>query len=141
MSKTPPYDRMVKRVEIDNKGCWIFTGCKDRFGYGKVGINGSFDRAHRISYRKKHGFIPEDACVLHKCDVPACCNPDHLFLGTRAENNRDKARKCRDNRKLSKSDVLSIKKSEGTHQSIADSFGVSRSMITLILQGKERKFI
>ena len=136
------YEKMLKKIEIDDRGCWIFQGCKDHFGYGKQSIgNSTWDRAHRVSYRENYGDIPKGMCVLHKCDVPACCNPEHLFLGSKADNNADKAKKARSKKKLSSNDVLKIQIMQGTHQAIADIFGVSRSMITLIKNGKQGKYL
>lgn len=84
-------------------GCWLWTGCKGGFGHGMFGIRKKMRAAHRISYVLRHGPIPQQdsyhgACVLHKCDIPNCVNPDHLWLGDVAENNRDRERKGRGNK-------------------------------------------
>ncbi len=95
--------RVVARfwAKVDKSGdCWLWTGSKDRKGYGKLSIgsrvNGSKrpHSAHRIAWVLAHG-DPGRACVLHRCDVPACVRHDHLFLGTVADNNRDMWRKGR----------------------------------------------
>lgn len=81
-------------------GCWLWTRAKNGVGYGcltswyKLCGDGL---AHRIAYRMTHGEIPDGMCVCHRCDVPNCVNPAHLFLGTRADNNRDKIEKGRSN--------------------------------------------
>lgn len=79
--------RYVNKIE----GCWLWTGCKTEGGYGRIGIgkSGLMEPAHRLSYRMFNGPIPEGAWVLHKCDVRACVNPEHLYLGDRAQNMRD----------------------------------------------------
>lgn len=82
--------------------CWIWTASKARGGYGTFGIKRRLIGAHRIAWILANGQIPHDGsyhgiCVCHKCDNPPCCNPSHLFLGTNADNARDKTLKGRGN--------------------------------------------
>lgn len=81
-----------------NSGCWLWYGASNRTGYGLISIGGTHGYlylASRASYYAFVGDIGDEACVLHKCDNPACMNPDHLFLGTKKDNARDMINKGR----------------------------------------------
>lgn len=82
----------------DSTGCWLWDGAADKFGRGKstkLGNSSKPDTAPRVSWERFVGPIPKGMHVLHKCDVPACINPDHLFLGTHADNMNDRVSKGR----------------------------------------------
>ena len=82
-------DCLLEKIEIDGDGCWIFIGAVTNKGYGKMKIRQSNQLAHRVSYRVHRGAIPDGMCVLHRCDAPPCCNPEHLFLGSHGDNEQD----------------------------------------------------
>src|SRR6185437_14892993 len=70
--------------------CWIWrAGLHDADGYGGFYLNGDHSRSHRVSYVIHCGDIPDNMVVCHSCDNPPCCNPNHLFLGTRKQNMED----------------------------------------------------
>lgn len=81
--------------------CWLWIGAKDVKGYGYLGNRRKPNiKAHRLSFSMHKGPIPKGKHVLHHCDNPPCSNPDHLFPGTQADNNRDKDMKGRGRKRL-----------------------------------------
>lgn len=90
--RVPILDRFWAKVEKSN-GCWKWTGMRAH-GYGYLWREGKMVRAHRLSYELFVG-DPGDRVVMHRCDNPGCVNPDHLTLGTVADNNADMRAKQR----------------------------------------------
>ena len=82
------------RVAPDTGGCRPFSSTFTN-GYGCFAYKGRNWRAHRVAWILVYGYIPDGLCVLHRCDNPACCNTEHLFTGTQADNMRDKIAKGR----------------------------------------------
>lgn len=75
--------------------CWLWTASRVNTGYGRFYANRHAISAHRFSYAIAYGAIPNALCVCHRCDTPSCVRPDHLFLGTNADNSRDMTNKGR----------------------------------------------
>lgn len=152
----------AKVSNLGGEGCWLWTGASSggapgqTYGYTNDGGRAGRDlRAHRVSWVLYRGPIPDGMHVLHKCDVPLCVNPAHLFLGTHADNMRDMVSKGRD-RSVTRPDA--VRKGESHHnarltvahvtnirmllalgarrQPVAEWFGVSHSLVEKIGQGR-----
>lgn len=96
--KRIPIDVLVDRRVSKTDTCWLWTGEKNRWGYGRISIERP-DRqrflVHRLMYERFVGPIPEGKILMHTCDVRNCCNPEHLIPGTQAENLADARAKGR----------------------------------------------
>jgi hypothetical protein len=132
--------------------CWIWTAAsKCKFGYGAIGFKRSSLLAHRVSWQLERGNVPDEQCVLHKCDNPKCVNPDHLFLGTYEDNRLDAKAKGRHRwpvfsgensptHKLTWETVREIRRrcSGGERQiSVALSLGLTRQRVSAIARGDQ----
>ncbi len=95
-SQSHPLEDKLWRYVEKSDGCWLWVGrSKTWNGYGVIQHKHRALRAHRVSWEIHNGPIPVGLCVLHRCDTPACVCPDHLFLGTDADNNKDRSLKGR----------------------------------------------
>lgn len=113
-------------------GCLLWIGSKNRAGYGWIGINRKCRYTHRVAYALVNGGIPPGLLVLHKCDVPACVEPSHLFTGTARDNAMDAAKKGRLAKKLTEQQVVEILRSKKRGHELARQFGVNASLICRI---------
>lgn len=145
-----------RRIDFTSseRGCWLWTGGKTEKGYGRVHLGRlHYKPAHRLAWETAHGAIPDGLGVLHKCDVRNCVNPDHLFLGTNADNTADMVAKGRNRamdpfitagtkhwqHKLTEDDVVSIRRriragEKGAH--LALEFGVSNATVSEAKNGR-----
>lgn len=140
------WQKVVKTTEAE---CWLWIGALTTCGYGEIWFNGKMLRSHRVSWLLAHGAVPERAQVLHKCDVRACVNPAHLFLGTIQDNIDDKVAKGREAKgaktallgslhsqaKLTEAVVLEIRRLAPTmtQTALAKRFGVACTTIWYIV--------
>jgi len=144
-------DRLMRRVRKLDSGCWEWTGTLAGGGYGQIQIGGRSGRrlyTHRVAYELWVGPIGDLHC-LHRCDHRQCINPEHLFLGTNADNVADKVSKRRQHRgdvhpltKLPEdrlSELFELRASGMLHRELSDVFGISKSHVSEILSGNERK--
>ncbi len=139
-------------LKIDKRGpddCWPWLGCKNGKGYGQFQLY-PLQRffAHRVVYFLTTGKQPAPLCACHKCDVRACVNPAHLFLGTNADNVADmvaKGRVCRGEdctlAKLTEKQVLEIRASGGEQSALASEYSVRQGTISKIILRKLWKHI
>lgn len=88
------------KIHVDKNGCWLFDNPTYGKGgsyefYGSIVYKGKHLGAHRAVWIATKGPIPDGMLVLHTCDRPPCCNPDHLFIGTHQDNTQDMIEKDR----------------------------------------------
>lgn len=137
------------RYEVKETGCWEWMGAKNSYGYGIFLLPGERPaRAHRVMYERRVGPILDGMVIMHICDNPPCVNPDHLKVGTKLDNNRDRIAKRRGkyglerkNTKLSDQDVLDIRADPRPQVKIAEQYGVAPSHISRIKSGKDRTHV
>ena len=149
-------NRLLASIDIDKEtNCWNWIAATSAKGYGQIRLLSRAYYTHRISYELEHGDIPEGMCVCHRCDNPACVNPEHLFLGTNADNMADKIAKGRESpvpgirgidhyrAKLSEDDVIAIRSAPKSvsHRELASKYGNSIANISWIRNGKGWKHV
>jgi hypothetical protein len=142
VKKLIPIAQRLARRTLKTDSCWLWTGSRQPFGHGQIALGGygregkKLLSTHRVAWELTNGQIPYGLCVLHKCDVPNCVNPDHLFLGTKADNTNDMRSKGRmsvgemlPQTKLTESDVLFIRSSPDTTLYLAKQYNVAFATI------------
>lgn len=143
MSRLTVNERFLAKVQKMESGCHEWQGCLMPNGYGQFSYQGKPHYAHRIAYLLHHGSIPEGAYILHSCDNRKCVNPEHLWAGTFEDNMQDMVDKGRQahgtknsHAKLNPEQVIAIRSQVGTHREIAECFGVTAGLISMIRSGK-----
>lgn len=138
--------RIFKRLVVDANGCWIWQGASHPFGYGQIRYKGVLHNVHRLMFIWFVRDLVGDEQSCHKCNVPACCNPDHLYPGTQTENMGQAAREGRfpkgfahHNSKLNLEQVeqvIALHAEGRSASSLGRQFGVNHHTIGRIIQGK-----
>lgn len=150
-----PIERFYRAIEFDPfGGCWLWAGTLLKStGYGQLQIDGRSVGAHRFSYRIHKGDIPDGHCICHRCDVRACVNPYHLFVGTQRDNVLDMLAKGRGrarhgsaaaNALLTEADIPTIRRliaNGEANRRIAERFNVSPDVINAIRRGRSWKHV
>jgi len=123
-------ERLRARIEQPKIGCHEWQGSRNSKGYGTLKFNTRTLAAHRVAWEIAHGPIQGGLHVLHRCDNPPCCNPEHLYVGTNAENVGDREIRGRHGkRKLSDADVSAIRASTEMTMHLAARYGVAKMTI------------
>lgn len=133
-------ERFMTKIEmVTETGCWIWLGGVFNNGYPRFKARGRDWRAHRWSYSTFVGPIPDGMNVCHRCDEPLCVNPQHLWLGTHADNHKDRNMKGRQacgsrngKAKLTEAAVRRIRNDYRSSTVLAREYGVDPSVICAI---------
>lgn len=129
--------KFFKHTDIrESAECWPWEGPRSPNGYGQVSCAGDKRSAHRLSYEIFNGPIPAGMVVRHVCDNPSCVNPEHLLLGSKADNSRDMMMRGRGQAKMTEAQAVEIKGSSLSVGALSERYGVSVTAIRDIKNGK-----
>jgi hypothetical protein len=134
------------------EGCWLWIGSIHPRGYGRFMLPKQKQvKAHRFSYERHNGPVPDGMVVCHRCDTPACVNPDHLFTDTQAGNIRDAQAKGRLSigerhrcARLTADKAKAIRvlhKFGHSQNSLAKALGVTQSSVGNVVHGKTWAYV
>lgn len=142
-------EKFWAKTRRTSSGCLEYTGYLQKHGYGYLSYRGQLWLSHRLAWTLSYGEIPQGSCVCHTCDNPCCVEPEHLFIGTHADNMGDMKKKGRrkainsgannGRAKLSPDDAEEIRRCYGANEStqvqLAARYGVSQTLVSMIVRG------
>jgi hypothetical protein len=148
--KKPPMERFnAMAFPVPEAGCWLWSGCTHKHGYGSFMDGERTVAAHRFSLEAHLGRpIRKGFFACHKCDTKSCVNPLHLYEGTAQDNANDKVVRGRQSKgagtgsaKLTEQQVLEVWASAGTHKEIARRYQISKWTVAGIKNGRHWKHV
>jgi hypothetical protein len=129
---------------VTKKGCWVFPPWSSTGGYATFSLSGKSYRVARELWRLKKGYIPAGMFICHYCDYPPCFNIEHLFMGTPADNIRDRDKKGRGSRQrftiCTEEDLKEIRRrlsSGEAVETLMSEYKISKARLIRIARGKE----
>jgi hypothetical protein len=137
-------NRFYQNIQLQTSGCIEWVGGKMTDGRGRIKLKGKLYLISRIAYFIFNSVDPKEWQVCHTCDNPPCVNPEHLFLGTAADNMKDKALKMRGATKLTPDLVIEIRqlRTEGySYGKLSQKFGVQKSALWKIANNQDWKWV
>lgn len=147
-AKRASIERRFWKGLVKGPSCWVWGGAKSALGYGRMTAGRKTQlKTHRVSWMLHHGSLANEAAVLHRCDNPCCCNPDHLFLGTQMDNVIDMIQKNRNsappktygekhhNTKFSEAAARAILCDTRAAETIAAEYGISAKTVYRLRHG------
>jgi len=139
----PPMAEVFSKWVDKSGDCWLWTGARDKDGYGIFSYARKSYRAPVIALELDGRPVPAGKLACHECDHPPCVNPAHLYPGTHEQNMADAVRRQRTNAgercyaaKLTSEDVAGIRASDLSAPELASQYGVTRSNISMIKSGR-----
>lgn len=143
VTRTPAEQLALRTMPVPFCGCVVWLGGTTSRGYGKLTYRYKTISAHRASWEERYGPVPAGKVVCHKCDIPSCVNPDHLFIGTNQDNSDDMKAKRRQVfgekthcAKLNEHDVRHIRRTDIGTTLLADIYEISTTTIKAIRKRK-----